>query len=428
MKHVHFMGIGGSGASAVAAIAESQGYIISGCDLHPYNEYTKNFPQNLLKEGHSPNHLQEVDILAISPAVSSLDSNNPELTEAKKRGLELLTWQEFMGKYLEKDKFVIAICGTHGKTTATAMAGLLVEEAGLDPTVEIGSVIPQWNKNFRVGQSKFFITEADEYNNNFLVSHPDITIVTSIEMDHPEFFKDFKEYKQSFVKFLSQTKQTIIANLSNPGVTETLPSHLKCGKVIVDYSKQLIDFPLQIPGQHNILNASAVYQLGLILGIKPEIIQKSLSSYQGTGRRFEYLGKYQSAEIYSDYAHHPTALKVTLEAAREKFPHKKIFVVFQPHMFSRTKALFADFVKVLKEVEVDKIYLLDIFPSREVDTGLVHSQDLVEAINLESVTFSSSKEKLLQDLKQSVKGDQVIIFMGAGDIHEMAKQMISLPN
>lgn len=424
MKKVHFLGIGGSGASAIAAIAKAQGYQVSGCDKVPFNEFTKVFDQNTLFEGHSPDHLERVDILAVTPAIYSLDPNNQELLAAKNKGIPVMTWQEFMGKYLEEDKFVIAISGTHGKSTTTAMVGLLLENAGLDPTVELGAVIPQWGTNYRIGKGGYFVSEADEFNDNFLVSYPNISIVTTIEMDHPEYFKDFASYKKSFKKFLSQTKDKIIANYSDPGVKDVLASHLTSGSTSLDYSKQLIDFPLQVPGKHNILNASAAYQVGLALGIDPEVIKKSLQNFTGIGRRFEYLGEYNGAKVYSDFAHHPTEIKVTLETAREKFPDKEIVVIFQPHMFSRTYALFDDFVKVLKNSPADKTYILDIFPSREVDTRLVTSKQLVEAIDQENVLYVPESE-ILEKIKTEAGDNKILMFIGAGDNHKLAKELLN---
>lgn len=421
---VHFLGIGGSGASAVAAIAQNEGFEISGCDKDPYNEFTKVFDQKKLFSGHSPEHLEGVDILAVTPAIYSLDSNNDELQEASQRGIPILTWQEFMGKHLEKGKFVIAVCGTHGKTTTTSMLGQLLEDAGLDPTVEVGAIVSKWGSNYRLGHGKYFITEADEFNDNFLVTHPDIAICTAVEMDHPEYFPDFESYKASFKKFLGQTKEKIIANLSNPGVSEVLAFHPKGGSTIIDYSKQPINFPLQILGHHNILNASAVYQVGLVLKIDPEIIKKSLMNFTGVGRRFEKVGEVNNAEIYSDFAHHPTEIRVTLAGVKEKFPDKKIILVFQPHMFSRTKVLFDDFVEVLKNSPAEKIYILDIFPSREVDTGLVNTAQLVDAIAQENVQYINSYDKLLNLLPKEIKADNIVIFMGAGDNHKLAKELV----
>lgn len=414
------MGIGGSGASAIAAITKSQGYKISGCDNNPYNEFTTNFDSNTLYQGHSSNHLKDVDILAITPAIISLNPNNSELLAARTKGIEILTWQELMGKYLEKDKFVIAVCGTHGKSTTTAMIGLLLESAGLDPTVELGAIIPSWGTNYRVGKGKYFVTEADEFNDNFLSTHPDIAVITTIEMDHPEYFTDYISYKKSFEKFLGTTKKTIIANLSDSGVKDVLAVPIKGRCKVIDYSAQPIKLNLQIPGNHNLLNATAAFQVGISLGIHPEVIQKSLENFSGIGRRFEYLGDSRGAKVYNDFAHHPTEIKVTLQAAREKFPDQKITLIYQPHMFSRTKALFNDFTKVLKDVPVDQAYILDIYPSREVDTGLVNSKELVEAINKTSVQYLQTTKQLLDKLSSTGRGD-VIFFVGAGNIYEAAK-------
>ncbi len=424
MKNVHFLGVAGSGISAVAHIAQSQGYKITGCDKIPHNEFTTDFSEDLLFSGHSADHLKNIDILALTPAVLSLDPNNEEVKIAKERGIEVLTWQEFMGKYLEKNKFVIAVCGTHGKSTTTAMAIKLLEDTALDPTAELGAILPNSGKNYRVGESKFFITEADEFNDNFLVSYPDISIVTNIEMDHPEYFKDFASYKDSFYKFLLQTKSLIIANLSDLAVAEVIKTVMKHSSVtVVDYSKNELNLKLRIPGKHNLLNASAVFQLGLALEIDPQKIRKSLEGFSGIGRRFEYLGKSNGAEFFSDFGHHPTEIKTTIQAAREKFPDKTLKLIFEPHMFSRTKALFDDFVKVFKNLPIDQAVIIDIYPSREKDTGLVRSYQLVESINSPKVLYKNPEE-LKEYLDKEIKSGDVVFFMGAGDIDSLARKLV----
>ena len=225
MKVVHIMGIGGSGASACAAIANSLGYKVSGCDINPTEEFTTELKGTPIQKGHSPSHLTGVDILAITPAILSLDPDNPELAEAKKRKIKILTWQQFLGRSLTKDKFVIAICGTHGKSTTTAMIGQILEDAGLDPTVILGANVKRWGGNFRVGQTKYFIVEADEFNDNYLSLTPEISVVTNIDFDHPEYFKNFLSYKRSFQNFLHNTKKVIITNLEDPSVSEVLALH-----------------------------------------------------------------------------------------------------------------------------------------------------------------------------------------------------------
>lgn len=448
MKKVHFLGIGGSGTSAVAALALAAGFEVTGCDINPNTEFTKDFPEEKLFEGHSPSHLRPqdvilekagikldpvdgnyIDILAVSPAILSKDPNNAEIKEAREKGIRVMTWQQFMGEYLEKGKFVIAICGTNGKSTTTAMTGLLLENAGLDPTVEIGAVVPKWGKNYRVGKSRYFVTEADEFNDNFLATQPDITILTNIEMEHPEYFKNFDDVKTSFLSFLYQTRKKIIANLEDEGVRQVLEIFQKnkqkpYNPEIIDYSKSSIHFELKVPGQHNRSNATAAMQLGLSLGVDAFKIQQSLMSFTGIGRRFEFLGKFKGADIFSDFGHNPSKIRVTVQAAREKFPDRKIWLIYQPHMFTRTKVLFDDFVKVFREAPVDQILILDIYASREKDTGLINSQDLVKAINRSGVSYIDQPENLKDFLQVVLKEDDIVFFMGAGDIDKIARDLV----
>lgn len=424
MKKVHFLGITGSGASAAAPIAKAQGFEVSGCDKNPSHEFVEKYEDFSVQEGHSPKHLESIDILAITPAVLSLDPGNAEIAEAKKQGIEVLTWQQFMGKYLQKDKFVIAVCGTHGKSTTTAMIGQMLEDAGLDPTVELGATVQSWGANYRVGKGKIFVTEADEFNDNFLPTKPDITVVTNIEMDHPEYFKDFNDYLDSFEEFIGNTKQTIVANLSDEWVAEILKVVMKKIKVTaIDYSKHELNLALQIPGKFNQLNASAAFQVGLLLGLNPVEIRKSLANYTGAGRRFEFLGSYKNREVYSDFGHHPTEIKNTMQAVKEKFPDKYIWLIYQPHMFSRTKGLFKEFVEVFKNLPVNQALILDIYPSREVDTGLVSSLELSDAVDKSNVDFlPAGKLKEVIDL-ETHQGD-ILFFMGAGDIDQMARKLV----
>ncbi len=415
---VHFLGIGGSGASAAATIAQAQGFEVTGCDLNPHNEFTTQFKKEQLLTGHNPIHLHGIDILVITPAITSLDPNNPELLAAKK----ILTWQEFTGQYLMKDKFIIAVTGTHGKTTTTAMTSKILEDGGLDPTVILGAILD--GKNYRLGKSKYFIVEADEYNDNFLSYKSNIAVVTNIEMDHPEYFQDLEHYKESFKKFLLQTKDTIVANISDPGVAGVLKDLMKeSGIKCLDYSKNELELKLQIPGEFNIQNANAAFQVGLLLDIDPEIIKKSLSSYKGVGRRFEYLGDFRGAKIYTDFGHHPTEIKTTMAAAREKFPDQKIWLVYEPHMFTRTYKLFDDFVKVFKDLDIDKIIITDIYQSREKDLGLVSSKQLADAVNKENVSYVSKTD--LDDYLEKLEENDVVFFMGAGDIDKIARSFVS---
>ena len=425
MIKVHFLGIGGSGTSAAAAIAQAQGFEVTGCDLQPHNEFTTLFKPDQLLTGHNPKHLSlhlrgvrtNINILAVTPAIFSLDPDNPELLEAKKNNIPIVTWQQFLGEYLAKDKFVIAICGTHGKTTTTAMIAKMLEDAGLNPTVELGAIVPWWGTNYRIGKGKHLVVEADEFNDNFLHLKPDIAIVTNIEMDHPEYFKDLEAVKESFKKFLAQAI-TVVANLTDLGVAEVMKF-----ETYLDYSRNKLNFPLQVPGQFNRLNAQAAFQVGLLLGIEPQVIRQSLQNFTGVSRRFEYIGEYRGAKVYSDFGHHPTEIKVTMEVARQKFPNSRILLIYQPHMFSRTKYFFDDFVKVFQNLPIDRAFIIDIYPSREIDTGLVTSKQLVEAINKPSISHPGGVTEVLEKVKPEIRKGDIVFFMSAGDTDKLAKEL-----
>lgn len=440
-KKIHFIGIAGSGASAAAAISKAYGYKVSGCDINPTEEFTQKLAGVAIQKGHDSSHLLGVDILAVTPAILSLDPNNSELLEAKKRKIKILTWQKLLGK-LSQNKYVVAVCGTHGKSTTTAMIGTLLEDAGFDPTVILGANVSRWGVNFRIGKpvlntstslgvnsvEGYFVVEADEYNDNFLSLTPEISVVTNIEMDHPEYFKDFNQYKRSFQNFLHNTKKMIIANLEDPVVLDVLAFHPGGGhsnygmffKPVVDYSKTLIDFPLKIPGEFNRLNASAAYHAGITLGISSQKIEESLSNFVGVSRRMEYLGKFNGADVYSDFGHHPTEIRVTIEAFKQEFPDKEIILVYQPHMFTRTKALFEDFVKVFKNLDIELTFIMDVYPSREVNTGLVNSKELVDAIGKENIKYVANPSKIVNELTSN----NILIFMGAGDVDKIARELV----
>lgn len=413
------MGIGGSGCSAAAAVAYEFGYKVSGCDLTD-SIYTSHLEKNNVKifSGHSPKHLEDISLLVLSPAIENLDKENPELLEAKKRGIEVLTWQEFVGTELLRDKFVISVAGTHGKSTTTALIGLILEKGGLDPTVILGAQVKEWGENFRVGKSNYFVIEADEYNSNFLNYRSNIGVITNIDFDHPEYFKDENSLNKAFADFADNFKKDSVL-FRGAGVNLT-NNH---GKTI-DIHKR--EFELKIPGDFNQLNASIAYQVGSYLSVEEKKILETLRNFAGVKRRFELIGEVGGIKIFDDYAHHPTALRVTLKAAREKFVKNKIWVVFQPHMFTRTYKLFSNFLTVFNEANVEKVIVTDIFPSREKDTGLVHAKDLVEKINY-SVGFEKalylSKEEAKNYLAENLENDDIVVVAGAGDIIELSKSL-----
>lgn len=430
--HVHFMGIGGSGMSAVASIALAYGFKVSGCDLEGSTIYTKHLEKRGVKifKDHNVSHLKNVDILAVTPAVFDLSPDHPELVKAQKTKT-VLTWQEFMGKFLQKDKFVLCVTGTHGKTTTTAMLGLVLEEAGFDPTVEVGAIIPKWGTNFRIGKSDYFVCEADEFNDNFLNYHPNLIILTNIEMDHPEYFQDYDDVVESFVNFIQGSKKEgiLVACEDDKGVRKLLKTELKdwSGRVI-KYSLSAWEkekIPLKLMGVHNQRNVLGVMAACQALGIKKEAVGKALENFTGVGRRMELIAEVKGVKVFDDYAHHPTQVAVTLQGAREAFPKARIWAVFQPHMYSRTKTLLNEFRNAF--ASADQVVVVDIYASREVkdkNRQTIHSKDVAEIIKNPDKKYIGDLKKAAEFLMRRVEKGDVVICMGAGDIYKVSRRLL----
>ena len=333
------MGIGGSGMSAVAQIAHNEGYEVSGCDLSldsPYISKIKSLKLKIYK-GHNQSHLDNIDILTVTPAVFYQSPNSSEFAIAEKREIAL-TWQDFMGTYLHKNKFLICVAGTHGKSTTTALAGLLLESAGLDPTVEVGATVKSWQNNVRLGKSKYFISEADEFHDNFKTYVPDVILLTLVEFDHPEYFGTPDNMLACYQHFINRLKPCgiVIFNADSP-----LSRKLQFPQTSVPY--HLYDFPddlkLPQPGNHNKLNALAVLKLAEFLKLDRSITYSTLKSFSGIERRLDLLGEKQGIRVYDDYANHPSSFAATISALREIYPDKHLLAVIEPHTFSRLRVL-----------------------------------------------------------------------------------------
>jgi len=429
--HVHFMGIGGSALAGVAILAKKYGFEVSGCDLAKETAYSHILAKFGIKYlvGHNVNHLKDVDILAVSPAVLFTTPLHPEIKEAKKRKI-LMTWQEFLGRYLQKNKTVIAIAGTHGKSTITAMIGLMMENGGLDPTVEVGAIVPQWGATVRFGHSKYFVCEADEFNNNFLNYSPGIIVINNLEMDHPEFFKDFNHFLSSFVEFIQRLKEPkiLIINKEDVGSQKLLakmePWLTKEKVKVVDFYRGEI-FNLSVPGAHNELNARAAIVCGKELNIDFNKIKSALKNFRGISRRFELIGEKTGIKVYEDYAVHPTALAATLQAARQKYPKQKIWAVFEPHQYSRLKLFLNDFAKTLKLA--DEIIITAIYPGREKINPAIKAEDLAQKIG-DKAEYLEDFKKVAEKIKEKAQKGEVIIVFGAGKSYQLARQILQKLN
>ena len=443
---VHFIGIGGIGVSALAQFFLSIGHEVSGSDLisSEITEALKKKGVKLFIGKHKKENIKkDVSLVIYSSAITK---ENSELKEAKRRKILTQSYAQALGE-LTKKYFTIAVSGSHGKSTTTAMAALILIKAGLDPTVIIGTKLKEFgDTNFRIGKSKYLVIEADEHFASFLNYWPNIIVLTNIEREHLDYYKNLQNILKTYKGYVLHLKNggILVFNKDCKNVLEVakkiknkIPFSLKEQKEAKKIKKIL-----QVPGNFNVFNALAALAVARVLRIPDKISFKALSQYKGAWRRFEiHQVTYDTKHItiISDYAHHPTKVRVTLKAAREKFPKRKIWLVFQPHQYQRTYYLFDDFVKVLKNAlrpvqqtyrkqaqgkpPVDNLIITDIFDvagrEEKVIKKRVSLEKLVKAINNRKTIYISTIGKIYDYLRKNLKGGEVVIIMGAGDIYKL---------
>ncbi|MFA6430432.1 MAG: UDP-N-acetylmuramate--L-alanine ligase [Candidatus Paceibacterota bacterium] len=417
-KNVHFIGIGGIGISAIAKMFLLEGKNISGSDMSDseiISELSKSGAK--INIGHS-SIPKETDLVIYTIAITE---ENPEFVEAKNRGLQMITYPQALHE-ISKDKYTIAISGTHGKTTTTAMIAKIMMDADLDPTVIVGSILKDAKSNFVAGKSKYLVVEACEYRKSFLNIEPTIAVITNIDNDHLDFYKDIHDIQNAFGEFITKVPKGGFV-VCNPQDKMVKPAIKEIFSKIVDaYEFRNEKLKLKVLGEHNKKNSDMALAVAHLLGIPKNKAKKSLEDFSGTWRRFEYKGETKSgAIVYDDYGHHPTEIKASLKGAREMFPKQKIVVVFQPHLFSRTKLLLNDFSKSFNDA--DKVILAPIYPAREPFDSTISSEILAEKIGekAESLKDFISIEKYLVDSLS--KGD-ILITMGAGDVYKTGEEII----
>ncbi len=415
-QKIHIMGIAGAGAAAIAGIAASLGYKVTGCDSAGGSTYTKD-SQIKVEKGHSPSHLPGVDMLIVSPAVTKLDPKNKEVEKAKKLGMTVMTWQEFQGKYLQANKYVICVAGAYGKSTTTAMIAKMLTDMGLDPTVEIGARINEWHSNFRVGKSKYYVCEADEYNNNFLNYHSNIAVILNTGWDHPDFFKTKQSVLDAYKNFINQiaTDGTLIVKEDADSIK--LTAGLRKDIKIVTI-KNYGDVKLSIIGDFRKENANAALTVASVLNLNILKAKSSIGNFKGIGRRLELKGKIGSAIFYDDYAVQPYTVLKTTNALSKKFPKNKIALVFEPHTFSRINKFFDDFIRSLKNINVDRIYITSVYAAREKGDNEKLSRDIVKAVGPKAL-YTGSIEDTAKTIKKELKSYDIFLTMGAGDVYKV---------
>lgn len=439
IKKIYFVGIGGISMSALAKLMKQKGKVVCGCDDN-LSQITKNLEncgiivkQKIFKKG-----LKECDLVVYTVAINK---DNQNLTLAKKLNKQIIERAEFLGEICKLFKTVIAVCGTHGKTTTTAMLSHILSD--LNPTVHIGG-ITQSSNNMIVGNDEILITEACEYNKSFLHISPSYTIVTNIEPDHMDCYQNFDELKHTFYQFILKTKEKTIINqnilsfhniifanekilsfsLDKNSTTYAQNIKEKNGRYsfdLINKNKKIGKISLLVLGLHNVYNALAVISLCLELKIDFRTIQKKLKTFQNVKRRFEV--KYQKkVTIISDYAHHPTEIKASLETAK-KLKHNKLICVFEPHTYSRTKTLFSEFLNCFKKS--DKLFLLKTYAAREKPIKGGSSYDLFCTLKqTTNVDYFENIDQFFEELYKNIEKNDIILFLGAGTIDSYCDEFI----
>ena len=449
IKNIHFVGIGGIGMSGIAEILRSQGVAVSGCDLK------RSAATDLLGErgipvalGHDPAHLAGADLVVVTSAVKE---GNEEIDAARARGIRIMKRKELLGEIVDQKRGV-GVAGTHGKTTTSAMIATILEEAGLDPTVLVGGMLANFGGNAKSVRGDVVVVEADEYDRTFHELHPEIAVVTNIEPDHLEYYGTFEAIVDAFGVFLRNVRDggLVIGCADDPVVARLLDTHVAPppsaartaggggATRIVRYhladAKNLrfhdrgstfeVDgafYKLFVPGEHNVRNALAAIAVGRELGIHHDKIANALVKFLGVVRRFQILGDYAGAIIVDDYAHHPTEIRATLDAARKGDPGRRVVALFQPHLYSRTRDFARDFGAALAEADVAMV--APIFAAREKPIDGVSARMIADAAK--GIEFlDRSNSEIFNEMRRRLKPNDIFITMGAGDVHEIAEMLV----
>jgi UDP-N-acetylmuramate--alanine ligase len=478
VPHIHFVGIGGIGMSGLARVLLAAGYRVSGCDREASHITDRLAGLGAtIYEQHGAHHLAGADLLVIS---SAIPADNPDRVEAGRRGIPVVKRAQLLG-HLTRGRPCVAIAGTHGKTTTTAMIAWILERAGLDPTIFAGGELIDLDTNAKRGQGTYVVAEADEYDRSFLELAPTVAVITNIEADHPDIFESLDAVVDTFAEFLNRVRPDghIIACVDDPrvrGLTAYRANVITYGlKEAAEWQVQNLDhdrtsqsfsvhhhhqplgeFRLRLPGIHNVSNALAAIAATSGVGVAPDVIREALAGFRGTRRRFEEKGIIQEITVIDSYAHHPTEVQADLAAARQRYNGQTIWVVFQPHTYSRTRALLDDFAASF--VGADHVIVTDVYAARERDTLGVHAEDLVNrmqgfqppnqaqdqpghepliAPNTEphrgvaekahpSVQYIADLEEAAGYLANHLAPGHVMLTLGAGDVWKVGERVLQL--
>jgi UDP-N-acetylmuramate--alanine ligase len=456
-KHVHFIGIGGSGLSAIARLLKESGYTVSGSDttFSPFAADLQALGVTVII-GHAAENVRAADWVVRS---SAIPDDNAEVRAAAAAGIPVFRRADFLGKFME-DKQGVAVAGTHGKTTTTAMIAFVLSELGLDPSFIVGGVLNNYGVNARAGKGPAFVVEADEYDRMFLGLKPQIEVITSLEHDHPDIFPTFDDMQTAFESFVSLLPPhgTLIACFDDAAAAALLGKARRVGRGVMAYSlkqdatitaprwmqgrnlqpnrlggfdfdaatnvgrDRLVSLGLRVPGEHNVSNALAALSVCAVMDISVKEAAQALGRFEGTGRRFEVKGERGGVIVIDDYAHHPTEIRATLSAARQRYAGKRIWAVWQPHTYSRTQTLFEGFVKAFDDA--DETIVTEIYRSREPEQDF-SSEEVVKAMNNPSRRFLATLEATTEYLVKNVRPNDVVLVLSAGDADQVSANLLS---
>lgn len=450
VKKIHFIGIGGISMSGIAQILLSKGYMVSGSDRS-----SSTVTQKLESLGAfisygqcKENITDDIDLVIYTAAIHP---DNEEYAEAVKKNIPMMVRGDFLGIIMKHYNNAIGVSGTHGKTTTTSMLGHILLAGNTDPTIMVGGMLPAINGNIRIGNSQTFVTEACEYTNSFLAFNPSMEIILNVKEDHMDFFKDLDDIRLSFRKFVMRLPEngTLIINGDIDDYTYFYQG-LSCNVITFGHDssnnyyaeniiydefarptydlmyngKKINTITLSVPGEHNVYNSLAAIAASMALSIPVSSIKKGLLDFNGTDRRFQIKGQFNGVTVIDDYAHHPDEIAATLSTVK-KYPHNKVWCIFQPHTFTRTKAFLHDFASSLSVA--DNIILADIYPARETDNLGISSltlQDEIKPLNNNCYYFPSFSE-ISDFLKKSCSQGDIVITMGAGDVVNIGDLLLS---
>ncbi len=448
-KVIHFVGIGGIGMSGIAEVLHNLGYEVTGSDLRE-SATTRRLRDLGIKIfiGHDAENINGAHVVVISSAVSF---NNIEVIEAKNRAIPVISRAEMLAE-LGRLKYGILIAGAHGKTTTTSLIATILGEGGLDPTVVIGGKLKSMGSNAKLGYGDYIVAEADESDGSFLKLNPTIAVITNIDREHLDYFKDINALKDAFTSFINKVPfyGTSILCIENEHVRDIIPS-IKRRVITYGFTpdadiyardiknegmrmifepvykgKGLGLFELPMPGIHNILNSLAAITVALELQIPIYVIQSALRNFSGIQRRFEFKGESKGIRFFDDYGHHPSEIRATINAARHCFKDNRLLVIFQPHRYTRTRDLLDEFAQSFGDA--DRLFLMDIYPAGEKEIDGINSSNLFRKIQekgFKNAVYIKEKGDLIKKVISEVRQGDIILTLGAGDVYKIGEEILN---